>query len=141
MGLRGSCEQKAASQCKVTSARFVSYVLREGVAFCGACGRLFTHWRLPDPLPFFARCQDPGRKTFLASLVVLVMLSPRAYAEPNSLSLSPVAPTRATVKSPLFRAVDGSLSGSVVVAPALDWSSNEESKVGSRPLRRPERAA
>jgi hypothetical protein len=35
MGLRGSCEQKAASQCKGTSASFGSYVLRAGAAFRG----------------------------------------------------------------------------------------------------------
>jgi hypothetical protein len=36
MGLRGSCEQKAASQCKGTSASFGSYVLRSGSRFSQA---------------------------------------------------------------------------------------------------------
>jgi hypothetical protein len=65
-------------------------------------------------------------KTFLASLIALVMLSSRAYAEPNSLSLLPRAPKPVAAKSLLFVAVDWSLAGSLVVARALDWTSTEE---------------
>jgi hypothetical protein len=65
-------------------------------------------------------------KTFLAFLVVLVMLSSRAYSEPNSLSSLPSAPKPAAVKSHLFGTVDWTLAGSVVVARALDWTSTEE---------------
>jgi hypothetical protein len=74
----------------------------------------------------FVRCRYPGIKTFLASLVALVMLSSRAYAEPNSPSFLPSAPVAVAVKTPVFGAVDGSLAGSVVVARALDWTSTEE---------------
>jgi hypothetical protein len=42
--------------------------------------------------PFFARCRYPGMKTFLASLVALVMLSPHTYAEPSTSSLLPSTP-------------------------------------------------
>jgi hypothetical protein len=65
-------------------------------------------------------------KPFLASLVPLVILTSRAYAEPNSLSSLPSAPKPVAVESLLFGAVDWSLTGSVVVARALDWTSTEE---------------
>jgi hypothetical protein len=65
-------------------------------------------------------------KTFLASLVVLFMLSSRAYAEPHSLSSLPSAPKSTAVKSHLFGALDWTLAGSVVVGRALDWTSTEE---------------
>ena len=65
-------------------------------------------------------------KTFLASLVALVMLSAHAHAEPSTSSLLPSAPVPVAVKSPASGAVDWSLAGSVVVAGALDWTSTEE---------------
>jgi hypothetical protein len=74
----------------------------------------------------FAKCRYPGMKTFLVSLVALVMLSSRAYAEPNPLPALPSAPIPMVVKSPFFGAIDWSLAGSVVVARALDWTSTEE---------------
>jgi hypothetical protein len=58
MGLRGSCEQKAASQCKVTSASFLSYVLRAGAVFRGRRGMTPPHPFLPvRSTPFL--CQIP----------------------------------------------------------------------------------
>jgi hypothetical protein len=65
-------------------------------------------------------------KIFLTSLVALLMLSSRAYAEPNPLPSLPSAPIPLVVKSTLFGAVDWSLAGSVVIARALDWTSTEE---------------
>jgi len=62
-------------------------------------------------------------KTFLASLVALVMLSSHAYAEPSTLSLLPSTPVPVAVKSPVFGAVDWSLAGSVLMARGLDWTS------------------
>jgi uncharacterized membrane protein YebE (DUF533 family) len=72
----------------------------------------------------FVGCRYPGMRTFLASLVALVMLSSRAYGEPKSSSLFPNAPIPQA--APLFGAVDWSLAGSVVIARALDWTSTEE---------------
>jgi hypothetical protein len=67
-----------------------------------------------------------GMRTFLTSLVALVMLSSHAYAEPNPMPSLPSAPIPLVVKSPLFGVVDWSLAGSVVMARALDWKSTEE---------------
>jgi hypothetical protein len=64
-------------------------------------------------------------RTFLTALVVLVMLSSRAYGEPNSLAPFPSAPIPRAA-APVFGVVDWSLAGSVVIARALDWTSTEE---------------
>jgi hypothetical protein len=66
MGLRGSCEQKAASQCKGTSASFGSYVLRAGAAFRGRPVVTPPHpWAPARSTPFLcqmlrSRYEDPS---------------------------------------------------------------------------------
>jgi hypothetical protein len=65
-------------------------------------------------------------KIFLASLVAFVMLSWRAYAEPDPSSSLASATKVAAVKSHLFGTVDWTLAGSVVLGRALDWTSTEE---------------
>jgi hypothetical protein len=65
-------------------------------------------------------------KTFLASLVPMLMLSSRGYAEPNSLSPLASAPKAVAVKLPLFGAIDRS----VVAARTLDWTCTTTERIG-----------
>jgi hypothetical protein len=74
----------------------------------------------------FVRYRYQVMKTFLASLLTLVMLSAHAYGAVSSSSLLPTIPTPAAVKSPVFAIADWSLAGSVVLTRALDWTSTEE---------------
>jgi hypothetical protein len=89
--------------------------------FAGARGDAFSPIGA-CPIHSLARCRYAGMKTFLASLVALVVLSSRAYAEPRTPSVLPSAPIPSGGEVAPLWAVAWSLAGSAVVAWALDWT-------------------